>query len=555
MPTTTAAFRSWLKSNANIKLSSDASVLRITHEGITNYESLLDFDKKSIQLLPSICKEKINAIPVDDANGITAEAEVSGANISAISVQRLIVATQAASYYKSISRTMHATNMHYTNVLADFKQEWEAYKDLRGLDEPKVPKINDRDGDRKIIRWAPIFQDAMSRMYGSKGPLSYVLRDASEVPSELNDPLISNDAGTIVSYYGESGSLLEELIKRLPHSGPIFLNDNSTVYGKIEEAVRGTSVESTIKSFARRKDGRGAFEALISNHAGDTKYRSIMKRRMHLLQNIKWNGKSYPLESHVSNHRQAFDDLRDCALHITVHVPTEPQRVEYLIDSISCSDSTLQAAIGLIRANTNQMREHFERASSALIEVDPYRRSQRVTNSISTKPASVSAIDFSAGRGSTGVDLRWYPRKEFLKLPSNQKSELMEWMKTDTGRETIQKFRQERDRASSNNSGTNNSNKRRAESSNNNSNNGNWKKKLKRAVKTENGLKTILSILAQEQANNAPLISALKSRLTASETHKNESILTKNESNVGALTSSLLPATSLKLQDILKKRK
>ena len=54
---------------------------------------------------------------------------------------------------------MHAANMHYTNVLADFKQEWEAYKDLRGLDKPKVPKISDRDGDRKIIRWAPIFKD------------------------------------------------------------------------------------------------------------------------------------------------------------------------------------------------------------------------------------------------------------------------------------------------------------------------------------------------------------------------------------------------------------
>ena len=126
---------------------------------------------------------------------------------------------------------------------------------------------------------------------------------------------------------------------------------------------------------------------------------------MNLIQNIKWNGRSYPLESHVSNHRQAFDDLRDCAQHITVQVPSEPQRVEYLIDSIACSDSTLQATIGLIRTNTNQMREHFERASLALIEVDSYRRTQRATNT-NTKPANVSPIDFSARRGTTGVDLR-----------------------------------------------------------------------------------------------------------------------------------------------------
>ena len=70
---------------------------------------------------------------------------------------------------------------------------------------------------------------------------------------------------------------------------------------------------------------------------------------------------------------QAYDDLRDFSQNITANVPTEPQRVGYLIDSIKCSNSTLQAVIGLVRANTNQMREYFERASSALIEADPYK--------------------------------------------------------------------------------------------------------------------------------------------------------------------------------------
>ena len=69
----------------------------------------------------------------------------------------------------------------------------------------------------------------------------------------------------------------------------------------------------------------------------------------------------------------------------------------------------------------------------------------------------VSAIDFSAGRGTTGVDLRWYPRRDFLKLPANQKTELMEWMRTDAGRELITKFKQERDKTSGNTS-SNNSN-------------------------------------------------------------------------------------------------
>ena len=42
------------------------------------------------------------------------------------------------------------------------------------------------------------------------------------------------------------------------------------------------SVESTIKPFSRRKDGRGAFLALIANHADDVKYRAIAKKRQNL---------------------------------------------------------------------------------------------------------------------------------------------------------------------------------------------------------------------------------------------------------------------------------
>ena len=125
------------------------------------------------------------------------------------------------------------------------------------------------------------------------------------------------------------------------------------------QAVRGDSVESTIKSYSHKKDGRSAVKELISNHAGKTKYHSIMKKRMNLLQNIKGNGRTYPLETHITNHRQAFDDLRKCSEHITVPVPDQSQRVEYLIDSLACGENTFQAAIGLMRANTNDIRQNF----------------------------------------------------------------------------------------------------------------------------------------------------------------------------------------------------
>ena len=366
----TVTFKNWLKGNTTMKLSSDAAVHRICKEGITTFDSLTDFDKKSLERLPSVCKESIAAIVEDLPNGIAAEIAVPGANISSISVQRLIVAMHAAEYYTAIDRNMSVPNFHYTNVLKNFKLEWDTYQDLRKQDEPTVPLVTDKDGDRKIIKWVPIFLDCLSRSYGVRGPLVYILRDDPAVPAEASDPLDAQ------SYFGASGSLHDELVARLSHVGPIYKNDNTSVFMKVEKATRGTSVESTVKAFSRRKDGRGAFLALIANHAGDTKYRAILKKRMNLLQNIKWNGRSFPLETHVSNHRQSVDEIRECSAHITVTVPTQDQRVEYLIDSIACADSTLQAAIGLVRANTNNMRNNFEAAATTMIEVDPYRRSQ-----------------------------------------------------------------------------------------------------------------------------------------------------------------------------------
>ena len=131
----------------------------------------------------------------------------------------------------------------------------------------------------------------------------------------------------------------------------------------VEAASRVTSVEFTVKASARTKDGRGAYMATISNHAGATKYRAIHKSRMNLLQNIKWNGHSYPMEQYVSNHRQAADDILECSGNITVAVPGLPQKVEYLIDSIQYTDNTLQATLGLVRANINETRKDFEMGS------------------------------------------------------------------------------------------------------------------------------------------------------------------------------------------------
>ena len=410
---------------------------------------------------------------------------------------------------------------------------------MKKEDPPEVPLVNDKDQDRKLIKWAPVFMDCLDRTFGARGPLSYVVRKTVAVPSVMVDTLMTTgDPAHVSAHYGSSGSLLAELTARLPHTGTIFKTDNATVYMMIEKATRDTSVASTVKAFSRTKNGREAYLALIANHAGDEKYRAITKKRVNFLQNTKWTGRQSPLETHVSLHRSAHDDLRECNNHITVNVPDASQRVEYLIDSISCADSTLQASIGLIRANTNNMRNDFESAASSLIEVDPYRRGSK------TAEATVSAIDFNAGRGNSGVDLRWHPKKEFAKLSQSQKDELKLWFKTPEGKKTTKEQRKE-----------NKKKKRDSDKADGNtkSNGGNWKKKMKIAMKTKNGLKTVIAALQEEEQSNKDFLASLHSQ-TASVASTSSTTSVPPPAAASSI-SAAFPATTIKLASILKSNK
>ena len=519
-----------------MKLSTNSAVTRLLHEGITDIDSLIDFDKDSIESLPRACSRAIAAVEADADNDIEAEAAVPAGNLSTASVHRLIVAANAARYYRDIGRTRTVAIMHYNNILAGFKLDFDAYCTLKKQDAPDVPLVYDKDKDKKVIKWAPLFLDAMSRTFGAKGPLRYVLRENAAVPAEAEDPLSEN-----CHYSATAGSMLEELIRRLPHSGPTFRDDNKTVFMAISTAVAGTSVETTIKSYSRQKDGRGAYFALITNHAGDVKYRSIYKLRMNLLTNVKWNGRSYALETLVSNHRQAVDDLIECQTKIHTQVPDEPQRVEYLLDAITCQDSALQAAIGNIRANTNDMRSQFEVAASHLIEVDPYKRVARGNQG--GGGAKVSDARFSAGRGKTGVDLRWHPLKEFMKLSNEQRDELVTWQKSAEGKKTMAGDKK----------------KRGAQDNKSSSNNDNWKKKFKKSLKTPEGLAHVMSVMREEESANAALTATMAPVLSQSPAAAQQSTATQPAATAGVAASVDAHfqnlATKVKLQSILKSPK
>ena len=117
------------------------------------------------------------------------------------------------------------------------------------------------------IKWIESFKDCVLRIYGiSDCPFIYVIRDTVDIPDESSDPL------QLGCSYGQSDSVLEEMIARLDNFNPLFKSNNSSVYSMMEEAAWGTVYAPNINPYAQKKNGRSARKAMISSHAIQDKW-------------------------------------------------------------------------------------------------------------------------------------------------------------------------------------------------------------------------------------------------------------------------------------------
>ena len=425
--------------NAPQMALSDAVRTGLAQEGLTTVGDFADFKsdqlgdayknmRTSIPGVPGIPEQR-NADNVVTAEAVAAIAAIPPVLVSAKCALRLKIASLAYHYYTSIGRDLTPANMNYTLVLKDFYTEYEAAISLAKENKPDVPVLHKNNPP---LKWIESFKDCLFRTYGiRKTPLLYVIRDNDTVPDEESDPLTARKA------YGSSGSLLDELIARLDHTDPLFKSDNASVYSLLEEATRSTVFASTIKPFARRKDGRSAWQSMVSSHAGADKWEALQKEKSKFLMNTKWNGRTYSLEKFTGMHRSSFVQLEEAALHINFQLPTDHTRVGYLIDNINNPDPDLRADIANIRIDMNNMRSNFESAVAFLLPVDPYVKHKALQNKI-PQIGDAHALR-NKQQSNTGVDLRWHKPEEYKKLSKPQRIELYEWQRSKEGRPTTQK--------------------------------------------------------------------------------------------------------------------
>ena len=108
----------------------------------------------------------------------------------------------------------------------------------------------------------------------------------------------------------------------MTHNHALFKVDNGAVYDMIEISTRGIEVTSLIAPFRKTRDGRGALNALKSQHAGKAVYDHLVKEAEQTLSNKVWNGNTIAsLASHMGAQRKAWLSMH--ADHVPVDVPNE----------------------------------------------------------------------------------------------------------------------------------------------------------------------------------------------------------------------------------------
>ena len=216
-------------------------------------------------------------------------------------------------------------------------------------------------------------------LHGVSGvSLSYVIRDDENVPEPL--PAIRPTHPWSQDY----GSVMEEHIMCVPHTGPDFEADNSRVYGILSNALTGSSAMASITRFQRKTNGRGAYKDLVAHNLGSAKWEKMVEVAEEVINKRTWNGKNsrYPLGIYISRHREAYNDLERSSFFITYNPPNETSRVRYLLNSIQTNDATICAAKTLILSDTTK-KDHFEEAADFLLVTAPKPRNENNSQRIS----------------------------------------------------------------------------------------------------------------------------------------------------------------------------
>ena len=388
----------------------------IQNEGLTTFSDFAEFDKEEIETLCASVRKPGGTIP-NPAAGAGAPATIPnpGHNIPAICEKRLVSAAYTAVIYDMIGRTVTQVSLSRTRL-----KKFDEHKLLisQHEDPEKLPVVSKSFGIMRAMDLVP--SHLRERLGVRKVALSYIIRDV------VNPPPIPEQAANSATSENYI-SIMDELIDYAPHGDRAYAEDNAKVYQILQDMVSGTSFESSIKTFQRSRDGRGAYLALCQHNLGSSKWDKIVEDAETYVMKREWNGKNprFNLRAHISKTREAYNDMIRASQFISFQVPNEHTRVGRLIKSITSKDPAIVSAITHIHGNPQQ-RSNFELAADFLLLTAPSTQHQNSTHRVS------AATTGNKPKGpKTGIELRYYKSSEYNNLNADQRAELRELRKAD----------------------------------------------------------------------------------------------------------------------------
>ena len=200
------------------------------------------------------------------------------------------------------------------------------------------------------------------------------------------------------------------------HTHPLYRDDNNSLYFYLDEATHSRMYTSSIQPYSRHKYGHGVWFAIANQYAGKEKWGAKLKKQVDLLRTYKWKGQSiFSLDMFISQHRNAFISMQQCAVHVEFKLPYEHYRVGSLLDAIKTTDASLQSAVALVRNDNDPptgKRLNFKATATCLLPYDS------VAKKYNNKPSChrgveiylIDSSNIKSRVGTTGVSLRYHKR-------------------------------------------------------------------------------------------------------------------------------------------------
>jgi hypothetical protein len=159
-----------------------------------------------------------------------------------------------------------------------------------------MPKLNEKD----MVKTFDAIDSYLRVTLGeTKIPLAYVTREDIEVEASADDPAANYQTTDL------------EMIARAPHETapgiphPTLVVDNFKVWEILQEICLDNNAWTWIKSFARSRNGRGAYLALHSHYLGISKSDNIQAEAENKLKNTFYSGerRNWNFERYVQIHK------------------------------------------------------------------------------------------------------------------------------------------------------------------------------------------------------------------------------------------------------------